>query len=364
MKVTILELHNYHYDVISSLCEIFEENLESLYINEKILESISNKEKIKKVKLLTDVPIKSIFKVINEINKSKVDYVILGTNQGYLIFYLIFFLFCNKKIIMTMHNINVYFEYEKSLKGIIKFLIRRIMIMKCYGINVLGETLKRELEKKKINKKILNFSVRIYKADKMKKDSDAEKNKLIISIPGSFELRRRDYETIYKACILLKKIGKKIKLNFLGKIDKKNKKEQELLENFKRVTEIYYSDYFIEEKEFKEKILESDLLINPSVYETSYDGIKEYYSKTKQSGGIYTQIEFAKPGLTPSYIKIEPELESSTLIYKDEKELSEIITKFDDDKKYREMLINEAEKNSRKYTLENIRKKILKELEE
>ena len=158
MKVGILELHNYHYDVIDSLCKIFEENLEVLYINKDILKIIPNKEKIKEIKVLNTISFKSIFKIIKEINKSEIDYIILGTNQNYLIFYLIIFLFCNKRIIMTMHNINVYFKCKKSLKGIIKFLIRKIMLIRCYGINVLGETLKKELEKKNLNKKILMFA--------------------------------------------------------------------------------------------------------------------------------------------------------------------------------------------------------------
>lgn len=365
MKIAILELHNYHYDVINSLCEVYEENIEILYINKQLKEVITNKEKIKKIELLEEISIRNTLKIINSINRSNVDYVILGTNQGFLIYYFIFFLFCRKKIIMSMHNINVYFEYNNSLKGIVKFLIRKFMVMKCYGINVLGETLKRELENRKINKKIINFPVRIYRGVDRKKIDNEERKEVIISIPGSFELKRREYETVYKACLLLlNKIDKKVKLNFLGKIDKKNKKEQALLEKFKKITKVYYSENFIEETEFRKKVLESDLLLNPSIYETTYDGVKEYYGKTKQSGGMYTQIEFAKPGLAPSYIKVEPELKSSTVTYKNEKELAEIIIKFDGNKKYRELLINEAEKNSKKYTLESIRKKLLKELEE
>ena len=364
MKVGILELHNYHYDVIDSLCKIFEENLEVLYNNKDILKIIPNKEKIKEIKVLNTISFKSIFKIIKEINKSEIDYIILGTNQNYLIFYLIIFLFCNKRIIMTMHNINVYFKCKKSLKGIIKFLIRKIMLIRCYGINVLGETLKKELEKKNLNKKILNFPVRIYDPYNIKKDNYMEKSRLVISVPGSFELKRRDYETLYKACILLNENKNHITLNFLGKIDKKSEKENKLLNKFKKVADVYYSENFIDEQIFKEKILESDLLINPSVYETFYDGIKEYYGKTKQSGGIYTQIEFAKVGITPSYIEVEPQLESSTLMYKTEEDLYKVISKFNNEKEFRKFLVNEARKNSEKYTLDNIKRNLLKELEE
>lgn len=361
MKVAILELHNYHYDVITSLCEIFEEKIEELYINNKLVPIISNRERIKKIKILKNNSILEKIKLIIAINKSNVNYVILGTNQSYLLFYFFFFLFCNKKIIMTMHNINVYFECHKTIKGIIKYIIRRLMLKKCYGINVLGETLKEELENKKVNKKIVNIPVRIYKKNI---SYDREQRKLIISIPGSFQLKRRDYETVYKACLLLKKDKKNIKINFLGKVEKKDRLEIDLLNKFKKNIDIFYSENFIDEKIFREKIYESNLLINPSVYETTYDGIKEYYGKTKQSGGIYTQIEFAKPGLTPRYIKLENTLKSSTLTYKDENELYRLLSKIYDNKNYAEFLMKEAQKNSEKYTIKKIREKIFKELEE
>lgn len=358
MKIAILELHNYHYDMINFLCRIFEKNIEKLYLIEELMEKIENKDKIKKIEVVNSkLKIMNSIKLIYSINKLDIEYIILGTNQKYLFFYLFFFLFCNKKIIMTIHNINVYFEYRKDIKGIIKFIIRKIMLKNCYAINVLGENLKQTLINKNINKKILNIPVRIYN-EKNKKEILNSINKLTIAIPGSFEQKRRDYLTVYKAFKTLRKNGYNIIINFLGNCNSKEKVDLQLLEKFKKLGNIYYRNYFITEEEFKKKMAESDIILNPNVEKTTYDGIVEFYGKTKQSGGIYTQIEFAKPSINAFYLKVDSVLETSTLYYRNELDLYNLITCIYNNPNYQNKLKREALKNSEYFTLKKIRKRL------
>ena len=51
-------------------------------------------------------------------------------------------------------------------------------------------------------------------------------------------------------------------------------------------------------------------------------------------------------------------------MYKTEEDLYKVISKFNNQKEFKKVLVNETRKNSEKYTLDNIKRNLLKELEE
>ena len=282
----------------------------------------------------------------------------MPTIQQLLFFYLFFFIFCNKKTIVTIHNINTYYVYPSSLKRKIKFFIRKIILIKTFGVNVLGEELKRELQKKGFKKLILNIPARIYKEkNKMVKTN---KKFFVISIPGSFDLKRRDYKIVYNVYKKLINEGKNIKINFLGNCKTKKKIEHKLLIEFKKIGNIFYKEEFISEKEFFRKLNESDVLLSPTVIDFEYDGIFEKYGITKQTGFVFTQIQFAKISIIPQTLKTYKKLESSTLFYRNEESLYNILLKLYSDKEYKNELQKKAIINSNKFKLKDIKKDVLK----
>lgn len=357
MKLLIIDKSNYHFDYLRTLYEVFKDE-EIIYNISSFLESELKKYTGKEIKNIKN---ENLYCDIKESLKQEADYIFINTLQNNWFFYFILGILIskNKKIILTIHNINSFFYIPSRLKDKIKFFIKRLWLNKSSYINVYGENLKDYLINNKKNKKITTIPFSCFES-KEKINSEL-KSELILSIPGGFENRRRDYESIYEVFKRLEKEKIDIKLLLLGKLVDNSSKE--LFYKFKNLNNVECFENYIEYEKFDKLMKKTDIFIGPvQKYIEVTKGIFEEYGITKETGFTFAQITYAKPGILPMYIKKYKELESSSLQYENVEELYEIIMKIYKDREYLENLKRKAYENSLNFTSNNIKRKFLEEL--
>lgn len=363
MKIIILDISDSHFSYLKTVYKTLNEFIEEIYLSEFLSNELYKELKIEsnKIKKIKNKYI-SFFKIlglIKKINRSKTDILFINTMQSNYIFFFFLFMFCNKKILLSIHNINCYYENPKGIKGKIRCFIRRYALKKSKFINVFGKKLKNHLKEKGYNKIITFIPASVY--ENKKSNKKAISKELIISIPGGFSTRRRDYLIVYNVFKNLEEKELKIKLYLLGKLGDENSKE--LFDKFKKLKNVKYYEKYIEEKEFDEIMQKSDLIIGPLNKEIEFEkGIKEEYGLSKESGFTFAQITYSKPGLLPSYIEKFSELENSCLSYKNENELYNIIVKLYENREELKKLKGNAEKNAKQFTYLNIKRKFIEDI--
>jgi hypothetical protein len=365
MKIVVLDVGNTHYMYVHTIYKLFgKENVE-MYLSEFLSNGLYREFKFKsnvvhKIKNHY-VPIFESLKLIKKINKSKIDLLFINTLQNNWFFYFIVLLFCKKKILLTIHNIKCFYEKPKSIKGFIKYLIRKYALTKTNVINVYGEHLKKYIKEKGEGIKITFIPFSAYDDDE--KEIQKENKKLIISIPGSFDIKRRDYCSVYNVFKKIEKTNVEIELYLLGKLASNN--SLDLFNKFKQLKNVKLYEHYVKMEDFKKIMNDTDIILGPLEKYMEFDrGIKEEYGLSKASGFVFDQILYAKPGLSPSYIRIFSELRSSTLDYVNEEELYDIIINLYENRHILENLKKEAKNNSKKFTYTKIMESFLKDISE
>lgn len=363
MKIGIIDISKIsHHTYLNCLANIFNNNNLELYLSsflkQSLKKTLSDKKykKIEKIKVIERVSLIKTMNLIKEINNSEVEFIFINTLQNNYFFYLLLSFFLKKKIILSIHNINAFYKQPKSLKGKIRFILRKLILSKCKYINVYGNNMRKYLLEKD-SKKIITTLPFSYFEKKERKEKRKEK-KLKIVIPGGFETRRRDYKLVYEA---IKHCDENIEVTILGKLIDIN--SVNLFNKFKVLNNVKTFDNFIDELEFDKIMSESDIILGPTMENIEFEkGVKERYGITKETGFTFAQITYGKPGLTPNYIEIMEELKSSTLTYKTSEELFKIIVELENDKKKILHLKDQALKNSKNYTKDKIKKRFENEI--
>lgn len=369
MKVAIIDISKQsHHTYMECLNRIFCKDYRKLYLSEFLNKRLkkSLEEEYFKIDEIVEINKNSFikaFKIAKEINQSNIELVFINTLQNDWLFYFILVYFLDKKILLSIHNINRFYKKSKlgknilkNIKRIIKNKIKCFILSKSSYINVYGVNLKNYLRNLGEQKIITNLPFSCFlgenKIINSENTRDKEK-KLKIVIPGGFSLKRRDYEMVYN--VFKKLQNEEIELSLLGYLT--DVESEFCFEKFKKLKKVKTYDSFVTEKEFNLKMKEADIILGPtqkiigSINET-----KEIYGLTKETGFTFSQITYGKSGITPDYIKKFKELETSTLSYKNEEELYQIILKLKNNSKLLNELKNNAIENSEKFKPEKLRK--------
>lgn len=354
MRIGIIEISGWHYEYFDTFCKVFSNEIQEIYTLRKYEQQI-DKEKIKRTTFLKKrgnyISIISLYKCIKKINESNSDFYFILTSDCNYIFLFFLVLLTNKKIIITLHNINSWMKKPKDLKNKIKYFFKMKILEKVYGINVIADNLREYLIKEyNYSKMITVIPYTFFKEIKNSKPNESEK---IISIPGSADLNRRNYDQI----IELANIREDIKIYLLGrKTLEFNRKYKVLPKNV-----ISFENY-ISQEEYEKIILKSMFLLGPTIKkqlrEREYE---EEYGYSKESGFMFSQITYSKVGVVPKYIEVDSRLKSSTFQYESLTELLQVIEKIEKNTKD---FNKKAKENSLFFTKEKIRSELLKQLKE
>ena len=300
MRIGIIEISGWHYEYFDTFCEVFSNEIQEIYTLKKYEQQI-DKEKIKRTTFLKKrgnyISIISLYKCIKKINESNSDFYFILTSDCNYIFLFFLVLLTNKKIIMTLHNINSWMKKPKILKNKIKYFFKMKILEKVYGINVIADNLREYLTKEyNYSKMITVIPYTFFKEIKNSKSNESEK---IISVPGSADLNRRNYNQV----IELANIREDIKIYLLGRKNLEfNKKYKVLPKNV-----ISFENY-ISQEEYetqKEAFLKQSVVDSASAPMVSAsEAYKSYWKKYFTWKGRSTRAEYWWPVLVNFLIAI------------------------------------------------------------
>lgn len=184
-------------------------------------------------------------------------------------------------------------------------------------------------------------------------------NKIKIVLPGSIDKERRRYEVVLDVMPRILARHEHYVFSFAGPIyGEYGKVIEEKLEKIK--ANYPQSVVFFKEKpkpeEFRQEMETADAVLSTST--THFYGLgrtAELIGKTKPTAAIHDMMTYELPGFLPAHLTIPENLKTSSISYKNAEELYNGILRLND-KKYLNSITEEAKKNSRKFTANEIRK--------
>jgi glycosyltransferase involved in cell wall biosynthesis len=262
------------------------------------------------------------------------------------------------KTIVTLHNVNNWIKPSASgLKGFFETRAKRKIIKNCTAVNILGEAIKKYfLSVCEYRKPVLTLPYAIYEHSKLPEITD---EKINFVVPGTIDLRRRDYHSVLDSFETASADAKNIMLTLAGKavwdygmeILKKCKKLKE------KGLQIRWYDDFIPQPEYEKILHGCDVIISPVNMEMPFGTENEIYGLSKATGATFDMARYAKPGIMPDIFNVPDELTGSVLKYSDVDELTQIIKKISDDADYLTGLKQIARKNSNHFTIDAVRER-------
>ncbi len=261
--------------------------------------------------------------------------------------------------ILTLHNVNLWLKpkLKFNIKYFVKMLIRMYLLRTFDGISVFSNNMKRYvLQYTNYGNEVFVTPFSFFSNENKLINTENIKPFINITIPGMISKARRDYEKLLKIYERMLENNTLIKLVLLGKtIGEYGKKILDMCEDMnRRGGNIEFFRDYIPKEVFEKKIREADILYADIPHKFDFDGIKEIYGLTKETGITALMIKFSKPAILPISFQNIPELDNSIICYRNTKDLERILTNID--QKVIDELTRQAFINSRKFTIDQIRK--------
>ena len=228
---------------------------------------------------------------------------------------------------------------------------------------VLSHALQNKLNKLNINiaSEVIPFSV--FNASLATVNTPSNKQ-LRICIPGILSQYRRNYLALFDLLeTQLAEYKTLFVLDLLGGVQSENQFDNPALllgriDSLKRkgFSIIIHNVQFIPPVEYDLELSKADIIVgNMNVALNKFSS----YGMTKETGIPFAMIRAAKPGILPEAYQFPDEIKTSTLVYKDVKNLGEILSDLISCRQKIEDLKKKALENSKKFSPESIYNNIL-----
>ncbi|WP_421762846.1 hypothetical protein [Ekhidna sp.] len=348
MRVLLIEL-DYHPEVVQGICnQLADSHVElGLATRKNIYQQISFERPLQNLFILDKE--KSILSFFNnhEILNKAWDLILFTTAQTH--FSELNRLKFQAPLAVIVHNIHAYFDRSK-----IKLRWSPFFLWKDFSYLVRILLLKRELYFRKRfldrvdhflfpSQFMLDYAKSNYSrfsrqfCDKpiswvtTKSIQKKEKDYFGITVIGTIDRRRRDYDVIAKLIQSLQsKSVPSIKITLAGKpygsYGKRVVKKLKSLET--NHIQVVTFDRFISDEKLQELVAYTDVLVAPIVEETRHHIWTEYYGETKISGNINNAMEYGIRSLIPSFYPVDEKLKEVLVPYSDQQDLNEKIIEF------------------------------------
>jgi hypothetical protein len=301
--------------------------------------------------------ITSIFRILN---KHPFDLVYFDTIDDNFIVYAYYLnRLKNKKIVLTLHDINGFFDYQPSfsIRRLLRYIGKKQLLKSISHFNVLSAklmaTLRSGLDS---SKKIYAIPGSFFDETSFKPVPFFRGDTVSIVIPGSIDTRRRNYELIFPLLKLARQRNVNISLTLLGGFKKGYS------ERIKQNCQIYrqtnnnlhvYSTEIVDQPEFDKVMRDSHFIWTPlQPFTTISDGVKEQYGTSTCSGNIADIIRYAKPFFIPNDVPLDTPLEKSCIAYVQISDITDVLEQLTPDKYV--FMQEHAYQASLHYTKENI----------
>jgi len=362
MNIGIIETH-YHSEFIHTLVQIFKKEHIEVSTTRKVYKELD--EKSKNVDFYFTHGNQKVKDFIADIPIQKYDLLFINTIQPSMIDLPNWKNFNPKcKSILTLHNLNAWnnhkFHLRKnivhSLDSYVASFKTKDVLKKFQYINVVYPVMT-DLALKYFGAthKILNIPYAFAQEDVI----TDKKETIDFVIPGTVSKTRRNYEPVINAFNKLSKEHNNIRLILLG-ANKDNLEFETLVGEEEKIVTF---DKRISTVEYNEYLRNADFIIIPNFFLThSVNTTNEFYGFSK-SPSINEVIKWRKPLIIPEHIPVDCHLKTSSMKYENANELyfwmERVVTK----KCLRDVIKKNALKNTKVFTLKNIRKRVYKELE-
>jgi hypothetical protein len=387
MKIGILEIMPIgHYTLVDSVVRIFvsdKNNQIYLFLHRNGENDIQNLVKSFPNQIQLRIwdgnsKLESLFKSVNQCGLDKI--YMITFEKHFKEFYSFDF---NSQVNIFIHNVDEWFHADvkyilyhifKNISSFNEFIYRtkvniiyknyrQKIIKKLLNTGgrflVLNSFLRNELIKFLPESKIDIIPFSIYNDSLVDK---SQNNKLLkICIPGMVSEIRRDYYAIINLISNnLDFFSKNIEFEFLGGVANKEggqniiKEVKNLIDKGAKI--ICYDQQLVPVGMFDERLTHNDIILGNII--VSVDKYSKY-GKTKETGIPFTMIRAAKPGILPIDYNVINELESSTIRFRDYKELLDILINLVNHRDNLLSLKQEALKNSLKFTPSGVYQKLM-----
>lgn len=250
-------------------------------------------------------------------------------------------LFSNQKIstklLGLVHNANNFFFYNNKKKAVdqVKYYFNKLRGDFSKNAQVLNR-----LDRVVVPTKFIAEYIEIHYENRLNKLKAIEiaipkhkpliynRKEVIITIPGTVNQDRRDYQLIAEKILSVDaRIEVPVKLFFLGKLF--SKKERKLLEQLqtkklKYVELVTFEDY-VPIDTFREIIALSDFLLLPIQQLIQYKAFEEERGKSCVSGNINDMVQDGLPAILPSFYPLAQELEQMVGRYEKPEGLEDLL---------------------------------------
>ncbi|MFZ5553491.1 MAG: hypothetical protein ACOZCO_10270 [Bacteroidota bacterium] len=370
MKIGVLDTDHYFY--IYTLVQLFGENGNeiTIYTNPKIYKRCQTDLKgLSNVNYFVQEENESwgdfMMKNSDRINQSGFDYFFLLPIYGHYKEHYEFISKLTTNNILVVFNLNGWINPPFSgLRNISKNRYKKMTIemMECIAVDEHYDSCAR---KRGFTKKIIHIPSTLYNPG-LHLHTELKESPVKIIVPGSIDKERRDYHIVLDALEMVMKKRKDFSVILLG--DPIGEYGKEIQLRAKSINEqnssdiILWYDKLYSDAEFAKQMFSGHFLIAPVLPEFKLDGITEIYGLSKSTGSCFDLLAFAIPGIFPSWLSVNPRLDSATLRYQNKEELKEVLLHLLDHPEKIKELRKKALQNSSWYTIDLVRSRLMKSL--
>jgi len=206
---------------------------------------------------------------------------------------------------------------------------------------------------------IYTFPGAVYEGTHHPVPSPAKTGKINIVVPGTVDVRRRDYNTVFQLLQACRQQALPVTVTLPGGYYGREGKE--IINQCKAWAQQhdnlrFFETNLVDQPLFDQCMQESHVVLLPTRIETIVsDGVKETYGVSISSGTIFDVIRHAKPFIVPAALHIPGNLQSSAFRYHDPAAIIAFLQRLFSQEDYYADLCRQAVFNAAAYTIEKIR---------
>lgn len=231
-------------------------------------------------------------------------------------------------VLLTIHDVHANFRsrIRPSLRGLVRHFGKKALLARVQGFIALSSRVAEHLRGFVEDGRPVSwvpgsiFIPATFVPVTLAKD---EQIRLVVS--GSYDMRRRDYDRVFRLAAQWEELGMRIHLDLLGG---PGPDAQEILARCaswrgEYVRIMSFGRQEVPEPEFTRHMQAAHFVWVPSVIRTILgDGVEETYGVSKSSGNLFDAIRYARPLLVPAALQVDPLQEAACFHYDSDEALT------------------------------------------
>jgi hypothetical protein len=277
----------------------------------------------------------------------------------HLLFGLLCYLLHNTRTLLCIHDANSFFRPRLSFhaRDILRYAGKKILAAAVDSYSTLLSTTQRYIDQVYMpSQPVLVIPGGFF--DERKAGVAPAGPAIVVAVPGSVDVQRRDYTELLTALSILKQKNTSIEFVLLGTAreeEAKNVLRSLLCYATEHLRISVYDAPFVDQHEYDRQLKRCDFVYAPLQRTFKGDSRKpEIYGLTKSSGCFFDAVRFGKPLLLPGNIHLPDELVPLSIVHHSAEELASFLTALKETEKmaYREAAIH----NAKRFDLSHLQK--------